>query len=104
MQYVVAVIALLYGTLSLIAALSQWKDRAARTAAALMSVGAAAILTAAVLKLLAWGLAWLLLTAGGALICAAAVWNGVRMGKVHYSHHAVRAVLTVLLALGFFFA
>lgn len=103
MQYVVAVIAFLYGTLSLIAALSQWKDRAARPAAALMSAGAAAVLAAAVLKLLGWDLSWLPLAAGGALICAAAILNGVRMGKVHYSHHAVRAVLTVLLALGFFF-
>lgn len=104
MQYAVAVTAILYGTLSLVAALSQWRDRAARTAAALMAVGAAAVLAAAVSKLLAWDLSWLLLAAGGALICAAAVWNGVRMGKVHYSHHAVRAGLTVLLALGFFFA
>lgn len=102
MRYIAVVVAISYGILSLVAAVSQWKDRSARNAAALMSVGAAAILAAAVLKLLAWSFAWLPLAAGGALICAAAVMNGLRMGRVHYSHHAVRSALTALLALGFF--
>ena len=110
MRIVVSVLAILFGLLHLIAAVTQFKskDPAARGSASLMICGGAALICSAIAHLIHNGgagsqIAVLSTTVCGfLLICFAAYLNGRRSGTVHVSHHLIRGGIAALLVLGLF--
>lgn len=92
MIYAVKGLAVLFAVLHIAAAASARGRN--RDTGVLMSAGAGIMAVSAILPAFDW-LAALL---GGAGVCAAAVVNGKRQGKINWSHHAVRgAVAAVVL-------
>lgn len=103
MKIVISIIVLLYGLLSVFAPLTQIKANDRRLANITMLGGGVLLIAASVLKWLSMALAGLLVILGCAMICAAAIWNGIKNGKVHISHHIVRIAISCALAAGFLF-
>ena len=111
MRIAVSVLAILFGLLHMIAAVTQFrsKDPAARGFAVAMASGGICAIAAALFHLY-WdavgGNANLsdatTLAIGCLLICVSAYMNGRRSGNIHISHHAVRGGIAALLVLGFF--
>ncbi|MDE6282122.1 MAG: hypothetical protein K2M15_10150 [Oscillospiraceae bacterium] len=110
MNIVVSILAILFGALHIIAAVTQFKskDPAARgLAISMASGGIAAILSAAFH--LYWGAVGgnsnlsdaTTLAIGSLMICFAAYINGRRAGNLHLSHHIVRGTIAALLVAGF---
>ncbi len=101
MKYALYVLAGLYAVLSVIAALTQLKTAKKKDAPVLMLSGGFLLAAAVVLQVAFgfWG--WLPALIGGAMVSIAAYLNGSRSGKLHISHHIVRAVFTAALIIGF---
>lgn len=107
MRIVVSVLAILFGLLHIIAALTQFKskDPTARGSAAIMVCGGVILISTAIVHLVYedpgdWMVALSAAVCGFLPICFAAYLNGKRMGKIHIRHHVVRAVISVLLMAG----
>lgn len=94
-------VAVLFAVLHLIAAISQLIKKSSPAQAVLMLAGALGVLAAAIDCAMGGAFDWLLMLAGGAMVCAAAIWNGKRSGAFHLSHHIVRAVVVIILILSF---
>lgn len=106
MRIAVSVLAILFGLLHFIAALSQArsKDPAARGSAVMMLCGGIAVVCAAIAHLPGHhpgAIDAISIVSGSLLICSAAYLNGRRAGNLHLSHHVVRGGIAVLLAVGF---
>ena len=101
MKYVVFVLALAYALLSIYASLPVWKKPDRRLTAILMTAGGVVLILTGILCLTGWKLDWLLAIIGCLLLVEAAVLNGVRVGRTHPKHHAVRFVITLVLVIGF---
>ena len=109
MRIAVSVLAILFGLLHIIAAVTQLrsKDPAARGSASLMLCGSVALICSAVAHLVYDGAGSQITVLSAAVcgffpICFAAYLNGRRSGKVHLSHHLVRGGIAALLVLGLF--
>ncbi len=103
MGIVVSVLAVAYGLVSTLAALSQRKDAQRRGPMGLMLGGGVALAAAGVMKALRVGGSLPLVVLGAAAVSAAALWNGVKNGEVHPAHHLVRLGLACGLAVGFLY-
>ncbi len=101
MQIVVCVVSVLFGALSLVAAVSQMKNEKKPFPGVLMSGGSVLLLAAAVVCLCELGWDWALALVGCVGICVAAMWNGIQSKNLHIQHHVVRIALSVLLVVGF---
>ena len=93
----------LFGFLSLYAALIQVNEPRFRAPCWTMVVGSAVLLGGVFGRLYNWPYDWAAVLAGGAVVCAAAFWNGRRAGALHPLHHVIRISFCVLLTLGFYF-
>ena len=109
MRVAVSVLAILFGSLHFIAAVTQFrsKDPAARGSASLMLCGSVALISSAVAHLVYDGAGSQITVLSAGVcgffpICFAAYLNGRRSGNVHPLHHAVRCGVAVLLVLGLF--
>ena len=105
MRIIVSVLAILFGLLHLVAAVTQlkFKDPAARGLAAAMACGGIALICAAIVNLMGHLSGWqdtLGVALGCLLICVAAYENGRRSGNLHPSHHIVRGSIAALLVVG----
>lgn len=104
LTYVVCALTALFALLHLIAALSQLKSHSPAPHI-LMLGGALGALAAALDCLLRGSFDWLLMLLGGAMVCAAALWNGRQAAKskgenhFHLSHHITRAGLVLILVI-----
>ena len=80
MQIALCIVSVLFGGLSLLAAVSQIKAKSEKKplAAIIMAVGAL-------------------------ILFAAAIMNGIKSGQFHIQHHIVRITLSVILTVGFIF-
>lgn len=101
-------VAVLFGVLHGIAAVSQLVKRKDPAPAILMLGGSLGALAAAIDCLLGGSLDWLLMLLGGATVCLAAVCNGKRAAAqkgdpalFHLSHHITRTALAAILVLSF---
>lgn len=100
--WTVAVCALagIFALLHLIAAGSQLK-RHFHPAHLLMLAGALGTAAAAADCLYGGTLDWLIMLQGGWMVCAAALWNGMRAqgetARLHLSHHIIRAGIAAVL-------
>lgn len=106
MRIVISVLAILFGALHILAAVTQFKarDAAARGFAIAMACGGIELICAAVGHLTVGGPSLsdgMFAAAGCLLICASAYANGRRAGNVHLSHHIVRGGIAVLFVIGF---
>ena len=103
MKIVICIIALIYGALCILAPLTQIKVKDRRLANIVMLGGGIILIVASVLKWVSVSFAVVLAILGSAMICAAAISNGIKNGKVHISHHIVRIAISCALAVGFIF-
>lgn len=100
MQIVLCIVSVLFGGLSLIAAISQIKSER-KSPAVLMMIGSLLLIAAAVGQLA--GEQWNVIPAflGCAAICAAAILNGIKSKQFHIQHHVIRIALSIVLVVGF---
>lgn len=103
MKIAVCIISLLYGLLSVYAPFTQLKAKDRRLANMIMLLGGILLAIASVLEWLNVSVAAVLAVLGCTMICVAAIWNGIKNGKVHISHHIVRIAVSCVLAAGFIF-
>ena len=104
MRIVISALAILFGVLHIIAAVTQFKskDPGARWSAAIMVCGGIAVVSATVAHLTGVIVMTLMEAAMGFwLICFAAWLNGKRSGNLHLSHHIIRGTIAALLVAGF---
>ena len=105
MRIVVSILAILFGLLHIIAAITQLqsKDSSAKGIGALMACGSVELISVACVHMSSEGRAsWLTAACaiiGFAIICYAAYANGKRAGNVHLSHHAIRGGIAALLVI-----
>lgn len=101
MNIVLCIISLLFGGLSLVAAVSQMKNEKKAMPAVLMIVGSLLLISAAICNLAKQQLDYVLALVGCIAICAAAIWNGLKSGNFHIQHHIIRIILSLILLVGF---
>ncbi len=101
MRYVLYGVTGVYALLSMLAAAVQMKTVKKKDMSVLMLLGGALWIAAIVTGWLQWQGDWIVGGSGGILMMVAAWTNGTRSGQLHYSHHAVRLAITVLLTAGF---
>ncbi len=101
MQIAVCMAALLFGTLSIVAAGAQIKKEGPLPRALLMSGGACVLTAGALFCRLGWAFDWPAALIGCGMICTAAILNGKKSGKLHPLHHIIRIGVSVLLMVGF---
>ena len=100
MNYALYAVTALYGLLSMAAAGTQLRTAEKKDAPVLMLLGGGLLLAATGMEMAALLDGWLIVVCGGACICIAAFLNGRRSGEFHLSHHVVRLIITLLLAVG----
>lgn len=101
MRILLCAVGVLFGGLSLIAAISQMKSEKRPISAMVMAAGSLVLLAAVPCNIggsRADGLAALL---GSAAICGAAIRNGIKSGQLHLKHHIIRISLSLVLTAGF---
>lgn len=101
-KYGLYAVTVLYALLSMLAAGTQLRTEVKKDAPGLMLLGGGLLLVATGMEMAALLDGWLIVVCGGACICAAAFLNGRRSGAFHLSHHVVRLIITLLLAVGFY--
>ena len=103
MRIALDIVSILFGALSLIAAIAAMKQKKRISSHICMAAGSLILLAAVVLNLFHFAADWHIALAGCALICCAAICNGVKSGSFHWQHHCIRIVLSVILIVGFVF-
>lgn len=103
MKIALCILIILFGGLSMLAAITQLKAARNRRSPMVMTVGSALLLLAVLFLLLQWKADWILALAGNILICGSALYNGLTGDNFHLQHHIVRITLSLVLTAGFFF-
>lgn len=103
MRIVLDLFSVLFGTLSLIAAAAALKQNKRGVSHIGMAAGSLLLLAAVVLNILKLSADWAPALIGCALICCAAIYNGVKSGSFHLLHHCIRIALSAVLVAGFVF-
>ena len=101
MNVVLCIISIIFGGLSLIAAISQMRAEKKSMSAVLMIVGSVMLISAAICNFAKQPFDYVLALVGCAAICVAAVRNGLQSGNFHIQHHIIRIALSLVLTVGF---
>ena len=101
MRIILCVVSVLFGGLSMTAALSQMKGEKKPVSAILMIAGSLSLLAAVVCNALEQRVDYMVALPGCAAICAAAILNGKKSGQFHIQHHIIRIALSLVLIVGF---
>lgn len=101
MKIAVCILALVYGSLSILAPVTQLKNERNKSGNITMLTGGIVFTAAAILEMLDIWLSIVSAVLGAVLICSAAICNGLKNGKVHIQHHIVRFALSAGLIVGF---
>lgn len=101
LYYIICIISLLFGILSMFAALSQYKNAKKPTPHLVMALGSGILMFAIVAAVSCPVFDWIFALAGCGLICGAAIYNGRTSGNFHPVHHIIRIGLSVFLVAGF---
>ncbi len=101
MKWLICILAVLYGILSVLAPLTQLKEKDRRGINFIMLAGGVLLIIAAILKALGRQISLIPVILGAVMISVAAFCNGRKNGKVHIPHHIVRGVLALALIVGF---
>ena len=102
MRIILCVLSVLFGGLSLVAAVSQLRNEKKSVPAMLMIGGSVLLIAAVICNIAGQRFDSLVALLGCGAICAAAIRNGLKSGQFHIQHHIVRIALSVLLIVGFF--
>ena len=101
MNIALCIVSILFGGLSLIAAISQIKADRKSAPAVLMMIGSGMLIAAAICNLTKQQFDYILALIGCMGICAAAICNGLNSGNFHIQHHVIRIALSLILVVGF---
>ena len=101
MQVALCIVSVLFGGLHIIAAVSQLKSDKKSVPASIMITGSLLLIGAVICNALRKPLDYIPALLGCAMICAAAIMNGVKSHELHIQHHIIRAALASALAAGF---
>lgn len=101
MNVVLCIVSIIFGGLSLIAAISQLKAEKKSTPAILMISGSIVLISAAISNLFGQQFDYILALIGCVAICVAAICNGLKGSNFHIQHHIVRIILSIILVIGF---
>ena len=101
MNIVLCIVSILFGGLSLFAAVSQMRTEKKPMPALVMLLGSVALISAAGCNLEKLPFDFVLALLGCAAICAAAIYNGLKGKNFHIQHHIIRIALSILLTVGF---
>ncbi len=101
MNVVLSIVSVIFGGLSLVAAISQIRDDKKSTPTVLMIVGSAMLISAVICNLSKQQFDFVLALIGCAVICIAAICNGLKSGSFHIQHHIIRITLSFILVVGF---
>ncbi len=91
----------LVGYLSLVAAISQIRDDKKSTPAVLMIIGSFMLISAVICNLAKQQFDFVLALIGCAVICIAAICNGLKSWSIHIQHHIIRITVSFILGVGF---
>ena len=101
MNVVLCIISVMFGGLSLIAAISQMRAGKKSLPAILMIVGSVILVSAVICNLAKLQFDYVPALIGCMAICAAAICNGLKSGNFHVKHHVIRIILSLILIVGF---
>ena len=101
MNIALCIVSIIFGGLSLIAAISQIKADKKSTPAALMIIGSVMLIAAAICNFAKQQFDYVFALIGCTGICAAAICNGLKSGNFHIQHHIIRITLSLVLIAGF---
>lgn len=103
MQILLCVVSVLFGGLQMAASVSQMKSERKPISAVVMAIGSVMVITAVICNITAQWFDYIIAIFGCIAICAAAIWNGIKGKQFHISHHIVRILISIILAIGFVF-
>ena len=101
MNIALCIVSILFGGLSLIAAIVQICAEKKPMPAILMVVGSVILISAAICNLAAQQVDFVLSLIGCTAICFAAIQNGLKSGNFHIQHHIIRIAISLILTIGF---
>ena len=101
MNIVLCIVSVMFGGLSLTAAVIQMRADKKSTPAVLMIIGSVMLISAAVCNFTKQQFDFILALIGCTGICAAAICNGLKSGNFHIQHHVIRITLSLALVIGF---
>ena len=101
MNVVLCIVSIIYGALSLIAAISQMRADKKSTPAVVMIIGSVMLISAVICNLAKQPFDHVPALIGCTAICFAAVQNGLKSGNFHVQHHIIRIAISLVLTIGF---
>ena len=101
MNVVLCIISIIFGGLSLTAAISQMRADKKSAPAVLMIIGSVMLISAVICNLAKQPFDHVPALIGCTAICAAAIRNGLKSGNFHIQHHIIRITLSLVLTIGF---
>lgn len=101
MQVILCVVSILFGGLSLVAAISQIKSEKKSPSALIMITGSLLLITAVICNMAGRRFDYIIAFPGCTAVCTAAVMNGIKSKQLHIPHHIIRITLSIILIIGF---
>ncbi len=101
MQILLCIVSVIFGGLSLIAAVSQIKSEKKPPSAFIMLIGSLMLIAAVIFNILGQEFDYMIALLGCVAVCAAAIMNGIKGGQLHIPHHVIRITLSIVLIAGF---
>ena len=101
MKVVLCIVSIIFGGLSLIAAISQMRADKKSAPAVLMIIGSVILIFAVISNFAKQPFDYVLALIGCVAICIAAICNGLKSGNFHIQHHIIRITLSLILIIGF---
>ena len=99
MQIVKAIFTFTYGLLYLIAGIKQFGSAEKKRNPLLIIIGSIFVLDGAIYDFFPNRFDYLIEVVGCAMICIGAYLNGKDSGNIHFSHHIIRAVISISIVL-----
>ena len=101
MKVVLCIVSIIFGGLSLIAAISQMRDEKKSMSSILMIIGSVVLISAVICNFAKQQFDHVLALIGCGAICVAAICNGLKSSNFHIQHHIIRITLSLLITIGF---
>ena len=101
MNIALCIVSILFGGLSLLAAIVQIIAQKKAMPAIFMIAGSVVLICAAICNFAGLQFDFVLALVGCGAICFAAVLNGLKSGNFHVQHHIIRIAVSVILTIGF---
>ena len=101
MQVILCIVSVLFGGLSLIAAISQIKSEKKSIPALIMITGSLLLIAVVICNMVGQHFDYIIAFLGCTAVCAAALMNGIKSRQLHIPHHVIRITLSIILIIGF---